>query len=230
MKTNSLLALCSHRTLALARWDLRLLRTRIQNVFSRQRKRIAADMLSRPSPLYLNIGCGPKGKQSSHWVNIDAVRMKGVNYALDLTRNLPFPSDCFDGVFSEHVIEHFSDAEISSLLREVFRVMKPGGVLRVVVPDGQWILHSYVNDPSALVEYRLGSLSEGTPMQAVNSFFRQRYEHQFIYDYDTIRSVLLKAGFSVVERLRYGLAGSDKDIVLDDISYEAESLYVEAIK
>ena len=230
MKANILLSLCSHRTLALARWDLRLLGSRIQNIFTRQSSRIATDIHSRPFPLYLNIGCGPKGMRSANWVNIDAIKGRGVDYAIDLTRKLPFPAGTFDGVFCEHVIEHFSATEIPGLLRETWRIMKPGAALRIIVHDGRWIMETYLNDPASLVKRRLGSPAEGTAMQAVNSFFRQRYEHQFIYDYETIEQVLLNAGFSGAQHLRYGLKGSNEDIILDDISYEPESLYVEAFK
>lgn len=230
MESSMPLMLVSHRTLALARWDLRLLRTRVNNFVTRQRSRIAADIQSRPSPVYLNIGCGPKGRQAANWVNIDAVKSFGVDYAVDLTRKLPFPDDTFDGIFCEHVIEHFSATEIPSLLREAWRIMKPGAALRIIVPDGRWIMETYLNDPASLVKRRFGSPAEGTAMQAVNSFFRQRYEHQFIYDYETIEQVLLSAGFRAAQHLRYGLEGSNKDIILDDIGYEPESLYVEAIK
>ncbi len=137
MKADILLSVCSHRTLALARWDLRLLGSRIQNIFIQQNSRIANDIHSRPYPLYLNIGCGLKGVQSANWVNIDAIKGKGVDYAIDLTRKLPFPDDCFDGVFSEHVMEHFSATEIPGLLRETLRIMKPRSALRIIVPDGR---------------------------------------------------------------------------------------------
>lgn len=230
MTARFLQVLLSHRTLALARWDLALLRSRIANLLSLQSARIATDLRQRPSPLYLNLGCGPKGRHTPHWFNIDAVKTRGVDYAMDFTRHLPLPSDCFDGLFCEHVVEHFSDMEIPLILGEIHRIIKPGASIRIIVPDGRWILDSYINNPAALLNRRLGAGSSGTAMQAVNSFFRQRYEHQFIYDYETLELLLLRAGFSHVQKSSYGRSQLQSDLVLDDPGYAPESLYVEAVK
>ena len=232
LKNNFLLTLFSHRTLSLLRWDLRLLLTRAKNGLLGQGFRIASDLRLRPRPLYLNIGCGPKGLRSPHWINVDAVLDSGVSYALDLTRRMPFPDDCFDGIFCEHVVEHFNEREIEVLLREVRRIARPGSVIRIIVPDGRWILEAYVTQPDSLVSRRFGLAShlDRTAMQAVNSFFRQRYEHQMIYDFETMSLALRRAGFESVEHLRFGLKGGNADLVLDDPSYQPESLYVEAKK
>jgi hypothetical protein len=65
-------------------------------------------------------------------------------------------------------------------------------------------------------------------MEAVNSYFRQRYEHHFLYDWTTLRSMLEQVGFATVVRSEYGIGRLNNDIVLDDPKYEWESLYVEA--
>jgi hypothetical protein len=66
-------------------------------------------------------------------------------------------------------------------------------------------------------------------MEAVNSYFRQRYEHHFLYDWLTLKSMLERAGFATVVRAKYK-AGQLSAIVLDDPKYEWESLYVEAMR
>ena len=65
-------------------------------------------------------------------------------------------------------------------------------------------------------------------MEVVNSYFRQRYEHQFLYDWVTLERMLRRTGFSVVSRSRYGQG--ERGLLLDDAKYEWESLYVEAIR
>jgi hypothetical protein len=67
-------------------------------------------------------------------------------------------------------------------------------------------------------------------MEIVNSFFRQRYEHQFLYDWPTMKKMLLAAGFDEVSRARFGVSVYLQPIALDDAKYELESLYVEALK
>jgi len=71
---------------------------------------------------------------------------------------------------------------------------------------------------------------EGTPMEIVNLYFRQRYEHQFAYDWTTMKKMLLRAGFSTVNRAAFGKSDRCTPVVLDDQKYQWESLYVEAMK
>jgi hypothetical protein len=69
------------------------------------------------------------------------------------------------------------------------------------------------------------------PMDSINSYFRQRYEHQFLYDWKSLCAMLERAGFqgSISRRkFRFGTCAELAD--LDDIKYEPESLYAEAIK
>ena len=67
-------------------------------------------------------------------------------------------------------------------------------------------------------------------MEIVNLYFRQRYEHQFLYDMQTMEKMLLRAGFATVCQSAFGKAGQCSSVVLDDRKYEWESLYVEARK
>jgi hypothetical protein len=86
----------------------------------------------------------------------------------------------------------------------------------------------YISKPSEIVAWR-GTGTE-TPMEIVNSFFRQRYEHQFLYDWSTIEKMLLRAGFDQVSRVSFGVAIRSPSTVLDAEKYQWESLYVEALK
>jgi predicted SAM-dependent methyltransferase len=223
-----LLWLFTHRFLAIARWDLHFLGLRIWNALTRQKSRIRTELTKLPRLLFLNLGSGPRGIEDAHWVNVDGFCDKNVDYLVDLGRSLPFPNESFDGVFCEHVLEHFSLAEGESIAREVHRVLRTGGCFRVVVPDAELVLRRYFNTPQELVNWR-GSGQE-TPMEIVNLYFRQRYEHQFLYDGQTMEKMLLRAGFATVCRSAFGKVGQCSSVVLDDRKYEWESLYVEARK
>ena len=221
-----LLILFSHRVLAIVRWDLRFLRIRIWNAITGRGRQLRRFVSTLPTPLFLNLGAGPRGIDSAHWINVDGFRERHVHYLLDLTRPLPFADHSFDGVFCEHVMEHFSFKDGERLGREVCRILRPGGSFRIVVPDAELILRRYFDAPKELVAWR--GNSDQTPMEVVNSYFRQRYEHEFLHDWITLEKLLLNSGFYTVSRASFGRGVLSQAIVLDDPRYEWESLYVEA--
>jgi hypothetical protein len=103
-----------------------------------------------------------------------------------------------------------------------------GGCFRVVVPDAELLLRRYFASPDEIVARR--SAGRATPMEIVNMYFRQRYEHQFLYDWLTMEKMLLRTGFETVNRSSFGQGRYCAQVILDDQKYEWESLYVEAIK
>ena len=62
----------------------------------------------------------------------------------DLSRRLPFPDNDFDVVYHSNVLEHIRRDDASAFMRECFRVLKPGGILRVAVPDLERICRLYL--------------------------------------------------------------------------------------
>jgi predicted SAM-dependent methyltransferase len=223
-----LLFLFSHRTLALLRWDFYFLRMRFFNVASRRNKKLLAHIISMPRPRYLNLGSGPRGLDDKKWLNIDGFKDINVHFTMDFNSRFPFENDTFDGIFCEHVFEHFGLLEGQTLLRECHRVMAPGGCIRLIMPDGEKIIQTYCNDPEILVRQR--EVSSGVAMEAVNSWFYQRYEHQCIYDGKLLELQLNNAGFEQISRCNFRHGDASKSLLLDDFKYEWESIYMEAVK
>jgi predicted SAM-dependent methyltransferase len=223
-----LLVLFSHRFLAIGRWDLHFLRLRVRNRLTFQPARIRRFLAARQAPVYLNLGAGPRGVDDPHWVNVDGFPDRHVHFLLDVSRRLPFPDESFDGVFCEHVLEHFSKEDGEAVSREVFRILRPGGCFRVVVPDAELLLTKYLHEPGELTARR--GEPGTTAGDAINSYFRQRYEHQFLYDWRTLGPMLRRAGFGEVTRVGFGEAAACDALVLDDAKYEWESLYAVAVK
>jgi predicted SAM-dependent methyltransferase len=221
------LFLFSHRFLALARWELYFLSLRIRNVLAFRRYRIHHFLASRDRPLYLNFGSGPRGLDNTHWVNVDGFPDQNVHFLLDLSRSLPFSDGSFDGVFCEHVLEHFTQEDGENICREIHRILRPGAAFRVVVPDAETIMRWYFEAPHSLPARRGTELA----IDSINSYFRQRYEHQFLYDWKCLCAMLERAGFlGSVTRRRFRFGACAELASLDDIKYEPESLYAEAIK
>lgn len=155
-------------------------------------------------------------------------RHPDIHFECDICRPLPFEDESFDGVFCEHLLEHFSEETGLAVAREVLRILRRGGCLRVVVPDAELLMRRYFEAPTELVARR-GNGGD-TPMEIVNLYFRQRYEHQFLYDWPTMEAMLSRAGFQGVSRVSFGQTRACPDLSLDDPTYEWESLYVEAQK
>jgi predicted SAM-dependent methyltransferase len=81
----------------------------------------------------LNFGCG--SRFSPNWVNIDVYTVGPEVQRVNLLKRFPFQDGEFDAVYSSHVLEHFTPSQANQLISEAYRVMRPGGILRIVVPD-----------------------------------------------------------------------------------------------
>ncbi len=187
----------------------------------RERRKVPA-LLAR-DPLLLHLGSGTQYKDG--WVNIDLAG-DPVDLAWNLARPLPLPAGCAAGVFSEHVLEHLPFEAGLGLLREAHRVLRPGGIVRIVVPDGGKLLRSYVDGGRGFIEETRGG--RPTPMTAVNELFYW-YRHCWLYDTETLTLALEAAGFAQAQEREFGasdLPGGSPDTP----DRRAESLYVEAVK
>ncbi|MGF1479791.1 MAG: methyltransferase domain-containing protein [Cyanophyceae cyanobacterium] len=91
---------------------------------------------------YLNLGCGRRFHPD--WTNVDFTSTSDRVIAHNLIQGIPFPDAAFDVVYHSHVLEHFSKAQAQAFLSECCRVLRPQGVLRVVVPDLEQIVRSYL--------------------------------------------------------------------------------------
>ncbi len=117
--------------------------------------------------------------------------------------DLPFPSDTFHLVFSNEVLEHTDDDLM--VLKESFRVLKPGGYLVIFVPNKFFPFETH--------GFYLGSryFFGNIPFLSwAPSFVRSRLcPHVRIYTPNLIRELLNKAGFDIVE-LSFVWPGFDK--------------------
>ena len=201
--------------------------------------RLSSRRLASLDGCRVNIGCGDR--PTPGWINLELRSASNVHF-WDCRRGLPFSDNAVNAIYAEHTFEHFEpDAEGKYFLRESLRCLRPGGVLRIVVPDAGAYLRAYGRawDPLASMR-QLEARKEGwrdpwlgeiycTQMQLINAVFRQRGEHKYAYDEETLALILRQTGFSRVIRQRFGVS-IDPDMAPDSEARKTESLYVEAVK
>lgn len=174
---------------------------------------------------YLDVGCG--NNFNFDFVHLDYHWMPGVDVCWDFSRKaLPLENSSFDGIFTEHCLEHIPYHSVAFVLKEFYRVLKRGGVLRIIVPDGELYLSEFVRikrGENVLLPYQR---PDDPPMVRINGLFRN-HGHQFIYDFETFRLLLEDAGFGSVERKSFR-EGRDSKLLKDLEWRKIESLYLEA--
>lgn len=92
---------------------------------------------------YINLACGSVFIDSPDWANFDFVAASGVQQA-NLLERLPLPDNAAQLVYSSHFLEHIPKPRVESFLRECLRVLKPCGTIRIVLPDLENMVRSYL--------------------------------------------------------------------------------------
>lgn len=162
--------------------------------------------IKRKTGLQLHLGCGDN--LISGWINIDLFE-PNADAQLDLREDWPFASNSASRVYSEHTLEHFEyPLEVRHFLAETFRVLRPGGIMDVGVPDTGWPLAAYgdnSNDYWRLSrELWVPDYSEcETQLDLINYHFRLEGEHKYAWDAETLTKELRRAGFVSIEQREF---------------------------
>jgi len=136
----------------------------------------------------------------------------------DLTRPLPFSPESADFMFCSHVLEHLTRLQGVGLLTEAHRILRPGGTMRVGVP----------NLELAIDLYRAGKARDMLDRFFYRPESGRLAQHRYMYDVGLLTEVLEEAGFSKVVRREYR-SGVVPD--LDKLDNRPEqTLFVEATK
>lgn len=208
-----------------------------------------------------NLGCGAKTSDRPNVVNVDwsiYLRLRDSRLARwvaphvltgerlkrflsipsnvlvhNLSRGIPAPSDSVDVVYNSHVLEHLDREVARQFLLEIKRVLKPNGVLRVVVPDLEHLVRRYIQHLesaaedqekqakhdqyiAAIIEQSVRREAHGTSRQtrlvrALENLFlgdaRKRGEtHQWMYDKVSLCQVLRTLGFKNTQVVSYEIS------------------------
>jgi predicted SAM-dependent methyltransferase len=197
----------------------------------------------------LQLGTGPNLLPG--WLNTDLLPDTYPEHRhqivfLDATKPFPLDSMTFDYVFSEHQIEHVTEPDARSMVKECFRILRPGGRVRIATPDLSAILTLY-EDPldeakRHYIDWVLGRFlpnvrAGNKRCYVINQMF-MAYKHRFIYDQETLAAILTDAGFvDVVRRepgesedpVLQGVEGHGRAIGDEEVN-RFETLVVEAVR
>lgn len=142
----------------------------------------------------LHLGCGDRYIEG--FVHIDINDSPHIDHQSDLM-SLPFLSDNIASViYSSHTLEYFDRDEVGHVLREWRRILCPGGVLRIAVPDFAAIVEIYHRFSD--IEHRgiLGPLYGKWPI----GLGGQHVYHKTAYDYKSLETTLTASGFKEIKR------------------------------
>lgn len=137
----------------------------------------------------------------------------------DLAFGIPFDDNTVDFVYSSHFLEHLYRADAQRILQESFRVLKPGGTIRVSVPD---------------LEYAVSLYHAGKRHEMLGNYFfvedddSHYARHKYMYDFALLSEALSSAGFRDIRRCEYR-QGMTPDLEMLD-NRPDESLFVEATR
>jgi len=184
------------------------------------------------SVAYLNLGAGDDRFEG--YVRLDFFSRDPDIFGADLRHPLQIDDAVFDGIFTEHTLEHLTYAEVARLLRECRRILKPGGRIRIVLPDVSIFTERYVAKDDAWFEEweRVMLAPRGrtlrTKMEAI-SFVTQETGHRSAWDMESLEVHLRAAGFVDVSKKEFGV-GDDPMLLRDKINpgRQLVSLYAEA--
>lgn len=194
-------------------------------------KRKAEKLFANKANLRLHLGCG--NRVIPGWINIDAFEQSNLDLRWDLRERLPFDEGVAELAYSEHFLEHLEPEEAGKFLREVFRVLKPGGLFRLGVPDARLYLEHYVNgDREFFTRWdHLGNTVNRleTPIEVINQMFRMGGHHLYAWDFESLEKSLRRAGFREITPCKSGEA-SRPELCLDDPKHAFETLYIECAK
>jgi predicted SAM-dependent methyltransferase len=132
----------------------------------------------------LHLGCGWRnfGKD---WIHIDGGDYEHLDHK-DITK-LTFKDESVDLIYASHVIEYFNRDEIKIVLNEWKRVLKPGGIIRIAVPDFMKLMWVYqdTEDLSKILGPLFGKMEMGNDI----------IYHKTVYDFKSLKTLLEELGF-----------------------------------
>ena len=198
-------------------------RSAIDSVKREKSRIMVKRLLKGRKELLLELGAGDRGGQGG-WITIDVTEHCDIFW--DLRTGIPFPDETVKKIYSSHLFEHLSYREISQLLSECIRVLMPGGVFSICVPDARLYLQAYFGFGALDKEKAFGwkpAHNGTTSIDFVNYIAYMDGEHKYMFDLENLIFMLESRGFRNVRQREF-------DARIDAAERDFESIYAEAEK
>ena len=143
----------------------------------------------------------------------------------DIVEGLPLPDGSADGVYASHVLEHLSYTDFWKALKNTYRVLKPGGYFRLIVPDLEARARMYLERLDAGVHdansWFIDSMSMGARHRArgTRSIVRSALGHSahlWMWDEPSIRAALEHVGFVHARRCQFNDSADEAFRAVED--------------
>lgn len=212
-------------------------------------KRVNVGCGMTPTPGWLNLDNSFSTKLAKHPMLVSALHkanvigqaeLEYINFCrtnnviwADAVKQIPIDDASAEVVYSSHMLEHLDHEDVTCFLRESIRVLCPGGVIRIAVPDISKLINMYSESRDAERFVESTHMCVARPrklIQTIKLLIVGPRHHQWMYDGKSLCAVLDKAGFKNTVVLKAGETTIKNPDRLDLREREAESVYVEAVK
>ena len=168
----------------------------------------------------INLGCGNiiiDGFENIDFYTIRFWKAKSIGH--DFRYKLPYANNVFEGAICDNALEHLHPSDGKKFLKEICRILKPGAILRVIVPDLQKYIDYYNGKEIKELEIF------GNGCNAIWNL-TSNWTHLAVYDSHMLSIVLEEAGFNNISIKKY-MEGNDKRLLKDREGRDWEGLYIE---
>lgn len=177
---------------------------RAKRAVEHQRRRATEQLRNRRGPHKLHFGCG--NVRLEGWINVDLRDNAGiVDVCWDVTQPFPVQDGSCSHIYHEHLLEHLNPDDGERFLRDCWRSLAPGGVMRIATPCLRALVENYFSanwrDQEWLGWPEYSSIS--TPAEMLNISFRW-WGHRWLYDREELHRRLRAAGFQKVSDVAWG--------------------------
>lgn len=230
-------------------WTLRLFQPGRLDLDCRLQPRLS--QVKTNTPLYVQYGCGLSAPAG--WLNFDSsptlrferLPLLGKLYTRnacrfpenvmygDVVKGLPVEVESCDGVYCSHVLEHLALEDFRQALRNTFKMLKPGGTFRLVLPDLEHYIKVYQQSSSPTAahvfmrETCLGQERRPRSLKAWLVSWLGGSQHFWMWDFKAMQAELKEAGFTDIRRASFGDSANVEFAAVEDRGRWDDNLGVE---
>ena len=142
--------------------------------------------INKDGKRYVNLGCGVN--TSKEFINVDTIPLPHIHHINNIQKLFMFPNNSVDFIYASHAMEHIPRSKLVKSLKDWYRVLKPGGVLRFGVPNFDKLIEVYQaseRNVDSIINQLMGSEGEHD-------------DHHTIWNLEYAKTILKETGFKEI--------------------------------